>query len=94
MRLTPELVSKVKRSVRGKEYSKMTEQEWEVLFLDNDNNISTVCAHNGIINDSDPIDPKAGPKTGSKSMPKFAKPTPVQIKPKPVKADKPKADPK
>ena len=71
MKLTPELVSKVKASVRGKKYSDLTKEEWKVLFSDNKNIISTVCGHNGIINDTvKPKDWKGGPWTGEDAMPK------------------------
>lgn len=71
-KLTPTLVSKVKRSVRGKKYSELTKEEFDILF-DDYSNVSTVCGHNGIVDDSPDIDPKLGPKVGCKCPPKSAK---------------------
>jgi len=52
IKLTPELVSKVRKSARGKKYSALTYEEHSVLFGDSANAVDTVCVHNGIINDS------------------------------------------
>jgi len=70
---TGKLVSDVKQSVRGKRYSELSKMEFEVLFADDKNLISTVCAHNGIINDADkkPKNWKGGPYVGTKAPPKY-----------------------
>lgn len=69
--MDPRKVSAVKESVRGKKYSALTKEEFDVLFADDSNLVSTVCIHNGIIDDSPVLPPKKGPKTGSKCPPKF-----------------------
>ena len=77
--MDPKVVSKVKRAVRGRKYSSLTEEEFEVLFKDDKNLISTVCAHNSIIDDSAEKVAKSGAKTGMKAPSKFAKYKPAGV---------------
>lgn len=76
---TAKLVRDVKASVRGKKYSELTKQEFDVLFEDDKNLISTVCGHNKIIDDSAKKVAKSGAKTGTKAPPKSAKVKPADM---------------
>jgi len=74
-----ERVSRVKKSARGKKYTDLTKEEWEILFSDDANNISAVCQHNGIICDVEKTPKwKHGHLTGSKILPNSMKAKPVK----------------
>ena len=87
--MNPEVVSKVKKSVIGKKYSELTQEEWDVLFKGSPSFVDTICIHNKIINDSglnsntcaDAPPNMAGPASIAPPKP----PVPVKVPTKPTK---------
>jgi len=71
--MKPGTVAQIRNAVKGKKYSTLTYEQWEVLFKGSPSNIDTLCAHNGIENDSGLVStamPNTPPNPAKKPEPK------------------------